>query len=390
MNVVSFLQKNELFARAPASVLERVSTHLTRRRLREGEELFHEGEIGDAAYFVVSGAIALSARGIRVASAIAGDCFGEFALIDDAPRSATATADKDVVLLEWTRKDFMDAVGRSKTVAEAMFKALTRKLREDVHYQVKTDRDLERARRVQMAMMPTSDSNDGAVHIAGICRPALAVGGDYYDYFSLKDGTVAIVIADVLGHGFDAGLLVAMIKSCIDTQVRVDAAPASVMRALNRIISRSLDTVLLTSCCYVVLDPTKRKLSYTNAGQVNPFLYRSERARLDRLESTDVILGFPGRENASFHTRVKDWNASDVILLFTDGISEAEDGQELEFGEARLGRLLADAKEQSPGEIRARVLEAVAQHSRGVEQKDDETFVIAKSATAASRRTRHR
>jgi len=389
MDRVRFIRNTTLFARVPASVIARVTTQLTERRLKAGDVLFDEGDPGSAAYFVVRGSIGLKSKNVRVASAEEGDCFGEFALIDDAARSATAFADSSVVLLEWTRKDFLDAVGRSKTLATSMFRALTHKLREDVQYQVKTDRDLERARRVQMAMMPTSDSSEGAVHIAGVCKPALAVGGDYYDYFSLSDGKVAIVIADVLGHGFDAGLLVAMIKSCVFTQVRVDAAPSSVMAALNRIISRSPETVLLTTCCYLVIDPKAGRLSFTNAGHVNPYLYRSRRRRLSRLETTDRILGFPGGDTESFQTREKDWEADDMLLLFTDGISEAEDVRGKDFGEPRLGRVLMEGKHETPAAIRERLLADLSVHGDGVEQADDETFVVARGMPIA-RHTRHR
>ncbi len=381
----AFLKANTLLANLPTEFATDLAERMREVRASAGEVIFREGDPGDAAFFVVEGTLRVEKDGIKLVEMSTGDCVGEFALIDEGPRSATTIAETDVVLLEWRHVDFERALTLSSSTAKGIFQYLTGKLRRDVSLQVNAglererwQHDLKRAHEIQMAMLPQRDLVTDHVEISGYCQPADDVGGDYHDYLQLGDAT-GVIVADVTGHGFYAGLLVAMAKSCLHTQAKFDASPSAVMAAMNWTVLHSVQSGLFMSGCYVRLDPKARALSYSNAGHPYPFLYRRQSDVIDRLESTDVMLGVPGLENTDFSTGERPWESGDVLVLFSDGIHEAVSADDEEFGEARLERVIRENKDTDASHIRARILEAVEEHSRGVAPNDDVTVVVAKA-----------
>jgi serine phosphatase RsbU (regulator of sigma subunit) len=381
---VSFLKDNTLLAGVPEALARELAGHMRTVRFGRGESIFREGERGDAAYFVVEGAVRIEKKGIQLVKLSRGECVGEFALIDDGPRSANAIAATDAVLLEWRHDDFERAISLNVEVARGIFRYLIGKLRRDVSLQVtaglereRWQQDIRRAREIQMAMLPQQDLETEELLVAGYCRPAADVGGDYYDYVRLEDGRTGLAIADVTGHGFYAGLLVAMAKSCVHTQAGVDASPGAVIAALNWTVLHSVQSGLLMTACYARLDPARRVLAYTNAGHPYPILYHRESGELERLAATDLLLGFPGQEKAAFSVAERPWERGDVLVLFSDGVPEAASADDEEFGESRLERIVVDHRDGSARDIRGAILDAVSRHT-GDKATDDVTVVVAK------------
>ncbi len=382
----AFLGKTDLLSEVPTPLLTRISDVVEEISVKEGEVIFREGDVGDAVYLVVEGRLGLEANGVRLFSRGKGQWVGEFALIDNAPRSASAVAETDISLLKWTRADFTEALTHSGEVARSVFKLLTGKLRDNVAIQVESAlekerwrQDLKRANEIQRAMLPTQDLATDKAYVSGYCRPAAHVGGDYFDYLLLGDDNLGIILADVMGHGFYAGLLVAMAKSCLHTQATIDYSPAAVMEAMNRIVFHSVQTGLLMTCCYVLIDLRENRLTYTNAGHPYPFHYRANSNCLERLSSTDTLLGVPGLEETRFSTEQRSWDKGDLLVLFSDGLPEAEDGQEQDFGEERVGRIILENKAGSPTHVKDCLLAALSAHCRGLPQNDDISLVVGKS-----------
>jgi serine phosphatase RsbU (regulator of sigma subunit) len=382
---VAFLKANTLLADVPTDIASTLAERMREVRLPAGDAIFRDGDPGDAAYFVVDGSLRIEKDGIRLVQMTTGDCVGEFALIDEGPRSASAIAETDVILLEWRHADFEKALTLSGSTAKGIFQYLIGKLRRDVSLRVNAglererwQHDLKRAHEIQMAMLPQGDLVTDQVEISGYCQPAADVGGDYHDYVEIGD-TTGVMIADVTGHGFYAGLLVAMAKSCLHTQAKIDASPSAVMAAMNWTVLHSVQSGLFMSGCYVRLDPKTRSLSYSNAGHPYPFVYHQATGVIDRLESTDVMLGVPGLEDTKFSMGTRPWEPGDVLVLYSDGIHEAISADEEEFGEERLERLLREAHGDRASGVRTRILDAVAEHTRGIAANDDVTVVVAKA-----------
>jgi len=384
---VAFLNTTPLFAEVPDSFLIQISEIMSELNVKAGETIFCEGDLGDAVYLVVRGTVGIEKKGLKLLTRNSGECFGEFALLDAEPRSASAIAETDVLLLRLERKDFQKIVLQSRELVFGIFKMLTEKLRQDVTMQVefareqeRVQQDLRRAHEIQIAMLPPEDFNTESIDLSGYCQPAAEVGGDYYDYLLLDDDKLGILICDVTGHGFYSGLFVAMAKSCLHTQVKIDYSPSKVMRAMNRAISLSLKRGLLMSCCYIVIDCRTNILTYSNAGHPCPYHYSLSTNCLEQLSPTDnLLLGIRGFEETKFTTEERTWEEGDVLVLYSDGITEAEDTNEEPFGDERLEKIILETSEKSATSIKDCILNALSVHCRGTAQSDDITLVVAKA-----------
>lgn len=381
-----FLQSTELLAAVPRALVAKIDSRLEEVNLGPGEILFEEGEDGDAVYLVVEGRLRLEADGMTLISRARGDCVGEIALIDDEPRSAAAIADTPVRLLRWERRDFQETLDQDPEVARGIFKMLTGKLREDVKSTVRLERererwrqDLARAREIQQGMLPSERLLADGIELAGMCSQASEVGGDFYDYLVRDDGAVGLIVGDVTGHGFYAGLFVAMAKSCLHTQARLSVDPREVMAAMRRTLDLSLQRRLLMSCCYLLFEPRARRLHYANAGHPYPYLYRPADGSIAKLEALDPILGALDAGTGGYAERTLDWEPGDVLVMYTDGITEARDANGRMFDHAALEACIAEAGDDSAQLIKNRILAAVSAHTGGSLQDDDLTLVVVRA-----------
>jgi phosphoserine phosphatase RsbU/P len=382
---VAFLSTTDLLSDLPDQ-LSQISDEMEELRLGPERIVMEEGEPGDAVYLVVEGTLRIQREGIIITELHRGDWVGEFALIDDGPRNATAVTVSDALLLRWDRESFHTALRRSPEVASGLLKTLVRKIRQDVVSQVRAslerermEQDLARAHEVQMGMLPKGDLVTERLEVSGISLPAAEVGGDYFDYFQPGDGTLGLILSDVIGHGFYSGLLTMMAKSCLHTQGHIDHAPTSIMEAMGRTVSLSIQSGMLMTGCYVLLDPARGTLTYCNAGHNYPYVYRGEGDTLERLQSTDPLLGIPGRESAEHHQQERPWSKGDLLVMFSDGVTEAMDSEEEMLEEEGLERVILANRDRSPAEIQAAILEAVAAHRGDAVQEDDVTMLVARA-----------
>lgn len=382
--LVGFLKQTELFRTVPEVLIELIEDQLTEVHLPAGGTLFHEGEIGDAVYVIHEGALSLESDGVQLLTRKRGECIGEFALIDDEPRSAAAVAITDVVLYRWDRESFQEMLSTDAEVARGIFRMLTGKLRQDVERRVvmvveqeRWRQDLARAKEIQTGMLPASHFERGDLQIAGYCHPAAEVGGDFYDYLEFDHNEIGLVIGDVTGHGFYSGLFVAMAKSCIHTQARVTHAPAAMMRSLRLALSLSIQRRLLMTCCYVSLDAERGLIRYANAGHPYPYHFRPSTRTLTPLEALDPILGALDLDAADFEEREIDFRPGDFLVMYSDGVSEARNPEERMFEEDKLESCIRDICRDSAPAARDGILAALAEHVRDAPQRDDVTLVVA-------------
>ncbi|GMQ96085.1 MAG: hypothetical protein BMS9Abin14_586 [Gammaproteobacteria bacterium] len=383
---LTFLRSTELLAAVPRALVEKVDACLEEVNLAAGEVLFHEGEEGDAVYLVVDGRLRLEADGMMLITRERGDCVGEIALIDDQPRSAAAVADTAVRLLRWERRDFQETLGQDAEVARGIFKMLTGKLREDVKSIARRERererwrqDLARAREIQQGMLPAARVLMESLEIAGVCSQASEVGGDFYDYLCPDGDSVGLIIGDVTGHSFYAALFVAMARSCLHTQARFSFDPREVMQAIRRTLDLSILRRLLMSCCYVLFEPRARRLHYANAGHPYPYLYSAKEGFLYRLEALDPILGALDVAAGGYAERTLPWQPGDVLIMYTDGVTEARDVDGRMFEHEALEACIAQAGGDSAESIKGRILAAVSAHCGDSLQDDDLTLVVVKA-----------
>jgi len=384
-NHIEFLKRTELFESVPERMLEMIDRQLVEVRLSAGETLFEKGDLGDAVYIIRDGALSLEFDKVQLVARQRGECVGEFALIDDEPRSTAAVAVTDTVLFKWERDSFQKMLSKNAEVARGIFRLLTSKLRQDVDRRVKLvaeqerwRQDIARAREIQAGMLPQEHLVRPALEIAGYCSPASEVGGDFYDYIEYGPQEVGIIVGDVTGHGFYSGLFVAMAKSCVHTQARVAHAPAEMMKSLRRALSLSIQRRLLMTCCYVVLDLAHKMLTYSNAGHPYPYLFTPASGELKKLEALDPLLGAQDEDEQEFEEREIPWRPGDVLVLYTDGVSETRDTKGRMFEAAGLEQSIRSCAKESAIIMRDCVLTALHKHAAGAPRTDDVTLVVAR------------
>jgi phosphoserine phosphatase RsbU/P len=235
--------------------------------------------------------------------------------------------------------------------------------------------ELEVAREIQLALLPRGTSAMGDIEISGFTKPANTVGGDFYDVLPQADGRIVLTLGDVAGKGSPAALLMALLLAALRTLVEERLEPAALVARLNIQICRHSPASRFITLVYAVYEPGTGRLTYVNAGQ-NPPLIRRRDGRFERMHGTGIALGlFENAEYGAAETRLE---PGELLVFYSDGITEAEDpsGQPLE--EAGLEQVLELHAEKTPAEIGAEVLAAVHAHARRARFTDDLTILVVK------------
>ena len=240
--------------------------------------------------------------------------------------------------------------------------------------------ELEVAREIQLAMLPTGTYAAGDADICGVTRPANTVGGDFYDVLPLigdPEGRVIVTIGDVAGKGSPAALLMALLLAVLRTLVDEKLEARALVARLNTQICRHSPSSRFITLFYGVYTPNTGALTYVNAGQNPPLLRRGD-GSIERLAGTGIALGmFEGSTYDAVDTVVRH---GDLLVLYSDGITEAENPAGDPFEESGLERFLAARGGESPAALAPAILGAVEAHARDSRFTDDLTVLILKRA----------
>jgi serine phosphatase RsbU (regulator of sigma subunit) len=233
--------------------------------------------------------------------------------------------------------------------------------------------DLEVARQIQFGLLPFEPYLGDGVEVQASMRPANTVGGDYFDIVELGAGRVGIVVGDVAGKGMPAALLMALLQSSLRTLVTAGLRGSVLIEALNAHLHAHLPRNRLVTLFYGEIDPGLGQFDYVNAGHNPPFLLRTN-GDVERLPATAVALGvLPTQDLAPTQTH---FGTGDRLLLYTDGITEAFDPSDTEYGEDRLSRFLATNRDLPRQVLMDRLLADVLGFSRSSRPRDDMTLMM--------------
>jgi serine phosphatase RsbU (regulator of sigma subunit) len=241
-------------------------------------------------------------------------------------------------------------------------------------------RELEIAHQVQLKLLPKEKPRLSRGDLAGFCLPAKEVGGDYYDYIDLGDGKTGIVTGDVSGKGVPAAIYMTLTKGILQSQAPSTPSPGRVLSHLNRLMYQSIERGAFVTLFYAVWNPKTQTMSYARAGH-NPALYwNSSENGLSRIEPPGIALGLERGgvfdhviEEQSIHVR-----SGDLFIMYTDGLTEARNIHDQQYGEHRLMDLLKNHIKESPDSILESLSRDVADFTGGAEQFDDMTMVVFK------------
>lgn len=239
------------------------------------------------------------------------------------------------------------------------------------------EREMEIAKEIQIGLLPSDLPQLDTLEVAGICVPAHQVGGDYYDFIKRDDASYDLVVADVSGHNIGSALIMAETRTFIHSRVQHLRQPGEMLRALNNYFFKDLDrSELFVTMFYLQYNPENRRLIYSNAGHNNPLLWRKAQGQYEFLDAEGLIFGL--RDEVDFEQRATSMEAGDVLLLYTDGIIEAENHDKGMYGSKRLAKLLAECAELSPQEIIDQVMNQVRIFTGRRHFNDDITLLVMK------------
>lgn len=235
--------------------------------------------------------------------------------------------------------------------------------------------ELDIARQVQSRLFPQHSPECSSLDYAGLCVPARHVGGDYYDFLSLGQERVGLVVGDVAGKGIAAALLMANLQAHLRSQcaVRLDE-PLTLLESVNRLFFENTTSNVYATLFFAEYDGNLRRLRYANCGHLSGLLVRVDRS-VERLESTSTVLGLFSQWNCS--VQECEVRKGDILTLYTDGVTESFNEAGDEFGEDRLLESLKLHAELCPREMVQAIL-ADVQRFGLKEQHDDITLMIAK------------
>ncbi len=237
------------------------------------------------------------------------------------------------------------------------------------------ERDLEQAAIIQRGLLPEAPPRLAFVSLAGHNASCRTVGGDYYDFLPYPDGRVGLVLGDVSGKGIPAAILMASLQARVHLLAEEPGDLSKMMGRLNRILAGHCPTNRFVSLFFCVLDPATGLLDYCNAGHNPPLLMRRS-GELERLQGSGPVLGI--LPDVGFTQRTVRMEPGELLLLFSDGVTEAVNPEGEEFGEDRLVREVLAAGEADPRDVVDRVLLALGAWSAGAPPADDVTLLAAR------------
>jgi len=238
--------------------------------------------------------------------------------------------------------------------------------------------DLEIARDIQLAMLPGGLHQAGDAVVCGVTRPANTVGGDFYDILTRPDGRLVIALGDVAGKGSPAALLMALLLAMLRTLVDEGLESARLLERLNVQVARHSPASRFITLFYGLYDPATGTLQYVNAGHLPPIIRRAN-GGFDRAETPGaggLALGM--FDQATYDTYVTEIHPGDALVLFSDGITEAENTAGRPFDESGLEAVIAREASHDPEAIGRAILKAVETHAGDARLADDLTALVLK------------
>jgi phosphoserine phosphatase RsbU/P len=249
------------------------------------------------------------------------------------------------------------------------------RLYEEEKTYLKLQHELGVAAVIQNNLLPHKMPDVPGYDIAGSSVAAQMVGGDYFDFIRIDDSHIAFCLGDVAGKGLSAALLMANLQATLRGQAAITASARECMARSNRLLFHSTGSDRFVTCFYGVLDTDRHELSFCNAGHDTPFLFSASQT-FERLSSDSLVLGM--MEDFPYTEKSVSIYEGDVLVVFSDGVTEAKNKADEPFGDDRLEEVIRTYRDASAHDIIVKITDAVRTHMENTEPMDDITLVVVK------------
>ncbi len=253
------------------------------------------------------------------------------------------------------------------------------RLMEEQIQRERLEQELQLASEIQQRFQPTAPPIVPGYELQGISFPCYEIGGDYYDFIEREDGRLVVTLGDVSGKGTAAALLMSSLHAAVHAQAASHNSLAETISAVNNYLADNTPTNRFVTLFYAELDPQTGGLSFINAGH-NPPLIVHHAGTVENLAAGGLPLGI--RQDAEYREGRTQLQPSDVLVIYSDGVSEATSPQGEEFGTDRLYDVVARNLDASAAGIRDRIEAALTKWAQGTPAGDDITLVIVKRQPA--------
>jgi sigma-B regulation protein RsbU (phosphoserine phosphatase) len=237
--------------------------------------------------------------------------------------------------------------------------------------------ELELSQAVQRALLPQQVPSIEGLTISAFSRPAQIVSGDYFDFVNFKDGTHGFVIADVSGHGVSAGMQMTSLQMAFQMLVPEKNSPLEVLKRVNELFIHNINFTTFATIFLGKFDSRTRTLTYANAGHNSAYLYRTATKEEIWLHPTGPAIGLMEGFNTYLENARLD--EGDILLLYTDGVTEAENSQGIPLGDKELAEIIRQNAGLSAEQLIQKVLQDLKDYTNGSPLADDVTLVICKA-----------
>ncbi len=379
--------------------------------LEAGKYLFHEGEPGNSLYVVKSGKIEVVLAGgtsdeMHLRFCGPGEYVGEMSLIlKQGRRTASVRTTEDSQLWMMTRDKFNDCIKRWPHLAYSMVGIMSERLEssneaafndvvtknqmlQKAYDELKAaqaqliekerlERELQVAADIQLSILPDVLPDADEFGFGARILPARQVGGDFYDVFELKDHRIGVLIGDVADKGVPSALFMARAHALIMAEADIGMTPAEVMTLVNTHITRLQKSTQFVTVLYGILDLKTRDFSYARAGHEPPLIVHAD-GSVERLPH-DPGMAIGLWEPVTLDEKTVKLVSGDMLLLYTDGMTDCRDPKGEPFGLERIKKLLVESSKFGAQQACNTLLETLQTYQDGAKQDDDVTLVSVKA-----------
>jgi sigma-B regulation protein RsbU (phosphoserine phosphatase) len=350
-------------------------------QFKKGEYLFKAGDPAERVFLIARGLIRLCELD-RVMKP--GQVLGEIGIFSPKrSRSASALAEEDVDTYTMGREEVCRLMSRDAALAtsliEVMLKRMLGQLETEIEARERIHAELRVARNIQHSMLPREfppfpGRNDFEIHAT--MEPASEVGGDFYDFFLIRDDRLCVLVGDVSGKGIPAALLMAVSKTLLRSEAMQGHPPGQILARVNQALcAGNPECMFLTVFC-LILNTRTGEAEYSSGGH-NPPLLRSRDGVVSFIGTEPgLLIGYD--EDFRWESTALKFNPGDTVFLYTDGITEAENANQDPYSDDRFRKLISALPGSDLKQVLDGVRQDIARHAQGQAQSDDITLLALK------------